>query len=54
MVFFNSLIVRSMSGFCLVNENSLNCTSGLVLLGFFNSLYLRSRFSFYISPDFHV
>ena len=33
--FRNSLIVRSRSGFCLVNGNSLNCTSGLILLCFF-------------------
>ena len=39
--FPNSLIVRSRSSFCLVNENSLNCTSGLVLLCFFIS---SSRF----------
>ena len=32
--FLNSLIVRSRSSFCLVNENSLNCTSALVLLFF--------------------
>ena len=44
--------------FCLVNEISLNCTSGLVLLCFFNSLYLlitffvlhKSRFS-RLSPN---
>ena len=33
--FPNSLIVRSRSSFYLVNENSLNCTSRLVLLCFF-------------------
>ena len=33
--FSNALIVRSRSSFCLVNENSLNWTSGLVLLCFF-------------------
>ena len=33
--FPNSLIVRFSSSFCLVNENSLNCTPGLVLLCFF-------------------
>ena len=32
MVFPNSLIVCSMSSFCLVIEYSSNCTSGLVLL----------------------
>ena len=32
--FPNSFIVRSMSRFCSVNENFLNCTSGLVLLCF--------------------
>ena len=32
--FLNSLVVHSRSSF-LVNENSLNCTSGLVLLCFF-------------------
>ena len=30
--FSNSLIVRSRSSSCLVNENYLNCTSGLVLI----------------------
>ena len=35
--FPNSLKVRSRSSFLLVNENSLNCTSGLVLLCFFIS-----------------
>ena len=30
----NPFIVRSRSSFCLVNENSLNCTSGLVMLCF--------------------
>ena len=34
--FSNPFIVRSRSSFRLVNENSLNCTSGLVLLCFFN------------------
>ena len=33
--FLNSLIVQSRSSCFLVNENSLNCTSGLVLLCFF-------------------
>ena len=42
--FPNSLIVRSRSIFCLDNENSLNCTSGLVLLCFSNSLYLLIKF----------
>ena len=39
--FPNSLIVSSRSRFCLVNENFLNCTSGLVLLCF-----LIIRFTF--------
>ena len=30
--FPNQFIVHSSSRICLVNENSLNCTSGLVLL----------------------
>ena len=38
--------------FCLVNENSLICTSGLFMLCFFRSLYFL--ISFYISHDFHV
>ena len=53
--FPNSLIVlpRSSLLVCLVIENSLNCTSGLVLLCFFfNSLYLL--ITFYISHDFHA
>ena len=33
--FLNSLIVRSKSCLSYVNETSLNCTSGLVLLCFF-------------------
>ena len=37
--FSNSLIVRSRSSFCLVNENFLTCTSGLVLLCFFKDLF---------------
>ena len=45
--FPNSLIVHSRSGFCLVNEISLNCTSGLVLLCFFVSSS-DALFSFYI------
>ena len=34
--FPNSHIVHSRCSFCLVNENSLNCMSGFVLLCFFN------------------
>ena len=41
LIFFKrfSQFTHSPSGsfFCFVNENSLNCTSGLVLLCFFNS-----------------
>ena len=44
--FLNSFIVRSRSSFCLVNENSLNCTSGLVLLCFFLFLLQQLLISF--------
>ena len=39
-----SLIVHSRSSFCLFNKNSLNCTSGLVLLCFFISFYFLITF----------
>ena len=37
-MFFFSIMSESILGleFCLVNENSLNCRSGLVLLRFFS------------------
>ena len=47
--FPNSLLVRSRSSFCSVNENSLNCTSGLVLLCFVTSS--NKNFSLYISSQ---
>ena len=46
--FTNSLIVRSRSSFfCLGNENSLNCTSGVVLLCFLLRRTFFSRYPFY-------
>ena len=48
----NSPIVCSRSSFCLLNENTLNCTQGLVLLCFFTSS--DKNFSLYfILPPLH-
>ena len=44
--YWNSLTVCSWSSFCLVKENSLNCTSGIVLLCFLFAFLLDDVFRF--------